>query len=100
MSSSELQELHQRAQLKYAQFSQGQGRRKMQEHKAMANLAQAEAIVSILEQAPKSVKDYKISEWSRFHSLPLHVATKARLDHKIAMEKLDWPKWKKALEEA
>ncbi len=35
----------------------------------------------------------------RFHSLPLHVATKARLDHKEQMKRLEMPRWTKLLEE-
>ena len=98
MSSSEHQDLHQRAQFQFARFAAAVNRKRVQDHRTLANLAQTEAILSVLEAAP-NLNEYDQSQWADFHSLPLSVATKARLEHKAALERLKLPKWKRILDD-
>ena len=51
------------------------------------------------EYYPISMHKCTEEDWKKFHSLPLHIATKARLDHNVAMAKLDMPSWQRLLEE-
>lgn len=98
MSQNDLQELQQKTQLAYATFAKGVKKGRLQEHKAMVKVSQSHTILSMLETAPK-LRDYHPIHRSQFHSLPLHIATKARLEHKEAMKKMDQPAWKKTLQE-
>lgn len=98
MSTSEQQELFQKAQFQFARFSQGLNRRRIQSHRTMAKLAQNEALIDIMTSAP-SLDDYdRKSHWSNFHSLPLPIATKARLQHKDCMQKVDMPRWRRIIQ--
>ena len=95
---NELGELHSKAQMRYAKFCQGLVQSRRQEQKTMAVIAQSKTIMGILETKP-SLHEYDPSnDWARFHSLPLHIATKARLEHKRAMSKLNIPHWQRILQ--
>ena len=98
VSAAEQQELHQRAQFQYARFAQTLNRKRLQDHRTLAASAQTEAIYSLVESAP-TLKEYDEKlHWADFHSLPFAVATKARLEHKRAMERIRQPKWKRLLQ--
>ncbi len=98
MSHAELQELYNRSQAAYAKFSNGLNKSRLGDHKALTSLAQTEAVLAVLESAP-SLEEYSPSQWSQFHSLPLHLATKARMEHKAAMRKMDMERWRRLLED-
>ena len=94
----ELGELHSKAQMRYVKFCQGLVQSRRQEQKTMAVIAQSKTIIGILETKP-SLHEYEPSnDWAKFHSLPLHIATKARLEHKRAMSKLNIPQWQRMLQ--
>ena len=98
MSPAEYQELHHKTQLAYAGFAKGLKRGRLQDHHAMAKVAQSHTILTMLESAPK-IGEYHPIQRSQFHSLPLHIASKARMEHKEAMARMNQPRWKKILEE-
>jgi hypothetical protein len=98
LNYSELQELHHRAQAEYAKFSSGLNKSRLDDHMSLASMGQTEAVLAVLESAP-SLDEYSPSQWSQFHSLPLHVATKGRMEHKAAMRRMDVVRWKRLLEE-
>jgi len=56
-------------------------------------------MIDILDNRPDLHSYNSQEDWKKFHSLPLHIATKARLDHNIAMANLDMPSWQRLLEE-
>ena len=94
MPYDELMELSQRAQFRFAKYNQSVIRRRINMHKATSRLGQIKAINSaILEDAPETLADYRSEvHAAKFHSLPLCIATKARLDHNSAMKRLALPK--------
>ena len=96
MTPQELQALHQKAQGEYAKFSARLNKSRLEDHKALALLAQSDTALAVLECAP-SLREYSTSEWSQFHSLPLHVAIKGRMEHKAAMRRMDQDRWKRIL---
>ena len=98
MFPSEFKEFQHRTQMAYGSFAKGLRKGRLQDHKAMAKVAQSHTILTILGSAPK-LGEYHPIQRSQFHSISLPIAAKARLQHKEAMKKLDQPKWKKALEE-
>ena len=97
MTSAEFADLHHKAQMKYAKFCQNIVATRRREQKISACIAQSKNIVDILESKPDLHSYNADHDWKRFHSLPLHIATKARLDHNEAMLKLDMPSWKRLL---
>ena len=40
------------------------------------------------------LSEYSPSDWSKYHALPLDVASQARLQHTRQLERLGWPGWK------
>jgi hypothetical protein len=99
MSPDEFAELHHKALLKYGKFCQCLLQTRRREQKTLASIAQSKSILDVLENRP-DLHSYKPKEdWSKFHSLPLHIATKARMDHNAAMLKLEMPSWKRILED-
>lgn len=99
MTSSEFAELHHKAQLKYAKFCQSLIQIRRREQKTAAVIAQSKNMIDILDNRPDLHSYNSQEDWKKFHSLPLHIATKARLDHNIAMANLDMPSWQRLLEE-
>ena len=97
LAPNELTELHNKAQMKYAKFCQGLVQSRKTEQKSRAIIAQSKALIEIIENRP-DIHAYESSkDYNRFHSLPLHIATKARLEHNLAMSKLEKPSWKRVL---
>lgn len=94
MSFDELMEVFQKAQFMFARYNQSVMRRRINMHKAASRLGQVKAINStILEDAPDTLADYRSEvHAAKFHSLPLCIATKARMDHNAAMKRLALPK--------
>ena len=99
MTSSEFAELHHKAQFKYAKFCQSLIQIRRREQKTAAIIAQSNNMIDILDHRPDLHSYNPHEDWRKFNSLPLHIATKARLDHNIAMAKLDMPSWQRLLEE-
>ena len=93
----ELSELHNKAQTRYAKFCQGIVQSRKMEQKSLATIAQSKALIEILENRPDIHAYDSSKDYHRFHSLPLYIATKARLEHNLAMSKLDNPGWKRIL---
>ena len=94
MSFDELMELSQKAQFRFAKYNQTVMRRRINMHKAASRLGQVKAINStILEDAPETLDDYRSEvHAAKFHSLPLCIATKARVDHNATMKRMALPK--------
>ena len=63
---------------------------------------QVKAITDTLtEDAPATLDDYRPEvHASKFYSLPLYIATKARVDHNEALKRLAQPKINQILEDA
>ena len=97
MTSSEFAELHHKAQLKYAKFCQSLIQTRRREQKTAAIIAQSKNMLDILDHKPDLHAYNPQEDWKKFHSLPLHIA--CRLDHNLAMAKLDMPSWQRLLEE-
>jgi len=91
-------DLHLRAQMRYSKFLAGTAARRLAEHRTGLSSASASATVAVLEDLPK-LDDYTEDLWSKYHVLPLPTATMARVQHKEAMERLNWPAWKRRLDE-
>ena len=92
MNQNEFNDLQLKAQLKYAKFCQSLLRTRKREQKAMAIVAQSNNIIEILDHRP-DLHSYNPTEFfNTFHSLPLHIATKARLEHNNAMAKVHFSK--------
>ena len=64
---------------------------RLEDHKTLAMLAQTETALAVMECAP-SLGEYTTSQWSQFHSLPLHVAVKGRMEHNAAMRRMEQDK--------
>ena len=43
------------------------------------------------------LSEYSPSDWSKYHALPLDVASQARLQHTTQLERLGWPGWKRRI---
>ncbi len=97
MTPTELADLHHRAQLRYAKYCQGLIKVRKKEQKTMAVIAQSNNLIGILDSKPDLHSYNPQEDWKKFHSLPLHVATKARLDHNAAMARLEMPSWQRLL---
>ena len=95
---NELGELHNKAQMSYAKFCQGLLKSRRQEQKTMALIAQSKNIIDILETRPTLNEYDSCKDWAKFHSLPLHIATMARIEHKRAMSKLESKHWQRILQ--
>lgn len=98
MDPTELQELHQRAQLEFMAFNKRALESKRVEHMALSKMAQTKTILSILETAP-TLEQYHPDNRTDFMSLPLPIAVKARLEHKAAMARLNMPRWQRILQD-
>jgi len=98
MTPDEFAELHHKAQLRYAKFCQSLLQSRRREQKSSAVIAQTRTMIDVLETRP-DLKAYSSKEWHKFHSLPLHIATKARIDHNVAMARLNMPSWQRILED-
>ena len=83
--------------MKYARFCQGLVQGRKAEQKSLAIIAQSKAIIEVLQNRPDLYAYDPSKDWHKFHSLPLHIATKARLEHNAAMTKLENPSWKRLL---
>ena len=94
----EANKLHMTSQERYRRFVAGTGARRLAEHRTGLVTAQLQSTVELLQSAP-SLQDYQHEQWSQFHSLPLDIATAARVDHLAALEKLKWPEWKRKIED-
>lgn len=99
MSSSDFAELHQKAQLKYAKFCQSLVQSRRREQKTLAIIAQSKNVIEILDNKPDLHSYNPNEDWNKFHSLPLHIATKARMDHNLAMSRLEMPAWQRILDQ-
>ena len=98
MTPGELQELHHKAQCQFSKFSARLNKNRLEDHKTLAMLAQTETALAVMECAP-SLREYTTSQWSQFHSLPLHVAVKGRMEHNAAMRRMDQDRWRRILDE-
>ena len=98
MTHTEMQDLYNKSQTAFAKFSNGLNKVRLDDHKALTSLVQTEGVLAILETAP-SLEEYTPNQWPQFHALPLHLATKARMEHKAAMMNLELDKWKQLLAE-
>ena len=98
MTPSELQELHQKTQSEFSKFSARLNKNRLEDHKAMALLAQTDTALAVMECAP-SLREYTTSQWSQFHSLPLHVAIKGRMEHNSAMRRMKQDRWRRILDD-
>jgi len=94
LSFEELMELSQRAQFGFARYNQSVMRRRINMHKTLSKMAQVKAInATLLEDAPQKLDEYNSQvHASKFHSLPLCIATKARMDHNAALKRLALPR--------
>ena len=99
MTSDDFATLHHKAQMKYAKFCQNLPQSRRREQKSLAIVAQSKTLMDILENKPDLHSYVPQEDWKKFHSLPLHIATKARLDHNAAMAKLNMPTWQRILED-
>ena len=95
---TDLAQLNQTAQWRYAKFQQTLPRNRIKEHRDGVMLAQTKTITETLIQAPK-LGDYDESQWKTYHSLSMAIATKARVEHKRKLLELNLPSWKKLLNE-
>ena len=98
MTPGELQELHHEAQSQFSKFSARLNKNRLEDHKTLAMLAQTETALAVMECAP-SLREYTTSQWSQFHSLPLHVAVKGRMEHNAAMRRMEQDRWRRILDE-
>ena len=73
-------------------------RSRINDHRTGVMLAQTKAITETLMRAPK-LKDYDETQWKKYHSLSMVIATKARMEHKRRLSDLNLPSWKRLLNE-
>ena len=99
LKQEQLMELHQRAQFKFAKYQQSVVRKRINLHRIKSTLGQTKAIISLLEDKP-SLDDYDLKiHAAKFHSLPLTIATKARIEHNRSMERLKQSRIRKILDD-
>jgi len=89
-------DLHARAQEGFAKFLAGTASRRLAEHRTALITTRAAVTVGVLEAAP-GLEDYTPDMWSTYHELPLTTATLARVHHREAMERLEWPSWRRSI---
>ena len=98
LNHDELMKLSQNAQFKFARYNQSVMRRRIAMHKTKATIGKTQAITSLLLEDAPSLETYDSSvDHAKFHALPLHIATKARLEHNNAMMRLNQPRIRKIL---
>ena len=95
----ELSTLHRTCQQKYKRFVASLASRRMSEHRSKLVRAQLRTNLLTLETAP-ALDDYDPGQWSNYHALPLDVATAARIHHNKQIQQLQWPQWKRKIQEA
>ena len=88
MNQNEFADLQVKTQLKYAKFCQSLLQTRKREQRTLAILAQSKTMIEMLENRPDLHSYNPKEDWEKFHSLPLHIATKARMEHKAAMTKV------------
>ena len=95
----EMSSLHRESQQKYNRFLAGLASRRIAEHRSKLVRAQLRTSLLTLETAP-GLDDYDPGQWSSYHSLPLDVATAARIQHNKQLQQLQLPQWKRKIQEA
>ena len=88
MNQNEFADLQVKTQLKYAKFCQSMLQTRKREQRTLAILAQSKTMIEMLENRPDLHSYNPKEDWEKFHSLSLHIGTKARMEHKAAMSKV------------